>query len=75
MNKEDLRVLPLALVGLATGLGEYYIKQPVVNAGRVAMHIVFGGKEQYDHPISANITYYGSPESLEDDRANLPGVS
>jgi hypothetical protein len=75
MNKEDLKVLPIALVGLAKGIGEYYIKQPAINAGKTAMHIVFGSKEQYDHPVSANITYYGSPESLEDDRANLPDVS
>lgn len=76
-NKEDAKVLPLALVGLARGLGEYYVRRPLAetagNIGRYAMHQVFG-KQEYDHPISANITYYGSPASLEDDRAHLPDV-
>lgn len=51
MNKEILK-LPVDLA---------------INAGKVAMHLIFGSKEKFDYPISANITYYGSP-GLEDGR-------
>jgi hypothetical protein len=79
MNKEDLAVLPIAALGLAKGIGEVIIKPAlsdgfnlVKNAARVAIYHAFS-HDNYEYPISASLTYHGSPVNLEDDRTNLYG--